>query len=934
LRCSSAVNFALFKTKRLKKNMLNIKLFDLGKKAVFSFILIIVLISYFFCRLHSRLSKPIRIIDEISNSNIKESPIIEMETAFPILEETIIPNRVSLLRSENPDIHSLAVYSLLKPVLYLSTDDSIPVHVFQGARELSPSSFEELKPGQWMILNKTRKIAINDRLIKGESRYFEVILPQGKTEFHLTAANPFPKLHKSCISLLVDGIEIGDFFINGKKIISFEAEPGKHSLELVFRGVQSSEPVEDGSQLVLIRLLQIETASDLLLFPIKNIKGDTLIKDPYRVVYRVDPTGLDKILAKNPRLQPLNDLRLAWEEKTSPLYSIENNTSTCSIKRKAWLKDEAIDILFAPPRSEFEVPVKIPEKALLEFGYGLFFYPESAPAETTNYKIIAMIDGEKLSLFNQTIQKEKRSGDIVRWVRKIDLSPYSGKTIKLNFITDNLAALNTPATAVPAQAFWYNPVIYSPRKQEDKYTNVILISIDTLRADHLGCYGYFRNTSPHIDRLAAEGTRFDNPFSPAPWTLPAHVSMLTALNPARHNVILATHLINPRITTLAEILRSKGYFTGAFTGGGYVSASYGHAQGFDFYQDRGGTGKRSAKKLSEWTVKWINYNRDKKFFLFLHTYQTHSPYSAPPPFGQIFVSENKNWKDLDTDLLLGNSRKRYAALPEEIRQNIIALYDGEIRVTDEEFIGPLIAALKNQGLYDRTMIIFTSDHGEEFYDHGSWLHGQSLYNELIRVPLVIKFPFSKYQNRTISNNARLIDIVPTILSELDLKISQKNFDGKSLIPLIEQKEKKQRQVKSEQYKWGPFLLPGKKFNQNLKIFSYIEDHYKLIFSLNSLRYHKYYSPPPPQNEVIEVKLFDLQNDPGETTNVAALHKKKVRRILDKIEKYLSEGQNKAQKSENMTMNEKLVVWGIFDRRVKIGKISIACEIQILLRTSY
>ena len=298
-------------------------------------------------------------------------------------------------------------------------------------------------------------------------------------------------------------------------------------------------------------------------------------------------------------------------------------------------------------------------------------------------------------------------------------------------------------------------ILYSESKNislDKNSINVILISLDTLRADHLKCYGYKRNTSPNIDKLAKDSVVFFNTFSHAPYTLSSHMSMMTSLLPMNHKVLYIDRSLNPSIKTLADLLRNNDYITVAFTGGGQVSARYGFSKGFDFYYEEymGGVHINSAERLFKHASKWIRKNKNLKFFLFLHTFQIHNPYHSPPPFGQIFLKKEYPWKYISLQEILGQGYPRlFRELKRIEKENVIALYDGEIRYTDECFIKPFIKELKKLNLYDRTMIILTSDHGEEFRDHYSWGHGHNLYNEVIKVPLIIKFPYSKYSGKKV-----------------------------------------------------------------------------------------------------------------------------------------------------------------------------------------
>ncbi|MHA1723681.1 MAG: sulfatase, partial [Promethearchaeota archaeon] len=472
--------------------------------------------------------------------------------------------------------------------------------------------------------------------------------------------------------------------------------------------------------------------------------------------------------------------------------------------------DNAINCIFAPPYTELEFGLKIPENCYLEFGYGIL---KESWEEESNGVIFKIILEEKNNgrrvIFSRIVNPyEKKTHRKIFYAKK-NLSNYRNKKVKLKFIT-SLPSRNNKLSLLSEQyAFWFNPIIYTSINR--KNINIILISIDTLRADHLGCYGYERKTSPTIDKLAKDGVVFLNAFSTTSWTLPAHISLLTSLENRNHMVNKANSYLNPSIITIADILRKKGYLTYAFTGGGLVSQRFGFSKGFDFYRDYKGSKlfKKSSAILYRAFEQFINKNKDKKFFLFLHTYQTHDPYGPPMPFARKFLKKEFKWTNVEMQEIIFDKNGKFKNLTTQEKENIISLYDGEIRYMDECLIKPMIKELKKLNLYNNTMIIFTSDHGEEFFDHKSWLHGHSLYNELIKIPLIIKFPFSKYKNLKVNKIVRITDIVPTILDVLNINYKKQNFDGKSLVKILKNEKMDRIFIADLGYKKYPFELPSR-----------------------------------------------------------------------------------------------------------------------------
>jgi arylsulfatase A-like enzyme len=325
---------------------------------------------------------------------------------------------------------------------------------------------------------------------------------------------------------------------------------------------------------------------------------------------------------------------------------------------------------------------------------------------------------------------------------------------------------------------------------------VILISIDTLRADHLGCYGYHRPTSPSIDRLAADSVLFEQLINPGGATLPVHLSLMTSLPPLVHGIFAQQpHPLPEHHITLAEQLAATGYTTAAFTDGGFVSAQLGFAQGFEHFDDDGGHLARIMPRLESWLLD----NLHRSFFLFLHTYDVHSgkeplPYDSPEPYRHFFAagyegdfdgcaagrcgSQLLSWLN---SMARGGDTSASDLLSAEDLDYLVDLYDGGIRHADRE-IGELLDLLRERQVYDRCLIILTSDHGEEFREHGLLLHHQN-YEENARVPLLIKLPGQAAAGTRVPALVSTIDIMPTVL-ELAGVAANPRIWGHSLVPVI------------------------------------------------------------------------------------------------------------------------------------------------------
>ena len=322
--------------------------------------------------------------------------------------------------------------------------------------------------------------------------------------------------------------------------------------------------------------------------------------------------------------------------------------------------------------------------------------------------------------------------------------------------------------------------------------NVIVVSIDTLRRDHLSVYGYDRQTSPNLDAFSKDATLFDTAISQAPSTTPSHASLFTSLIPIAHGAFVSRKsAIRSDVKTMAEILHENGFKTASFNGGAQMSSVFGFGRGFDIYKSFTGadyTQERFKDRVHE-GIEWLEQNKKDKFFLFLHSYDIHHPYAPDPQNLALFKDPAYSGPvtpPIDANFLLSVNRKR-RTITEADREFIVSAYDAEIRGADEGF-GELIEYLRKTGLYDKTIIVFSSDHGEEFNEHG-WVgwHSHSLYDELLRVPLLIKFPTQLFAGTKISQQVRNIDMLPTVLDVLGVS-ALSTFQGRTLMRLVQGKD--------------------------------------------------------------------------------------------------------------------------------------------------
>ena len=322
--------------------------------------------------------------------------------------------------------------------------------------------------------------------------------------------------------------------------------------------------------------------------------------------------------------------------------------------------------------------------------------------------------------------------------------------------------------------------------------NVLLVTIDTLRADHVSSYGYYRRTTPFLDELSSQGVRFERAYSTSSWTVPAVASLLTSLPPSSHGLLYGYITTDGNITdqqvladehlTLPEVFRDAGYRTYAVTANGHLAARFGFAQGFDRYVNIGFLNapdvESSLRPIRQDLVD------SSPWFLWVHYFDPHTPYRAYP----LALADFLDGEDPESPEILDLSRipNRAGLVGLELQWGdrnhglITALYDSEIRYVDE-FVRRLVASV---GLTDNDVIVVTSDHGEELVDHGDVGHGHSLYEEAIRVPMIIRLPGLEHAGRTVTHPVSLVDLYPTLAARLGLE-NPREATGRDLGPLIE-----------------------------------------------------------------------------------------------------------------------------------------------------
>jgi arylsulfatase A-like enzyme len=311
--------------------------------------------------------------------------------------------------------------------------------------------------------------------------------------------------------------------------------------------------------------------------------------------------------------------------------------------------------------------------------------------------------------------------------------------------------------------------------------NVLVYLVDTLRLDKLSAYGYRRYTSPHITAFARDAVTFTQAMPQSSWTKPSVASLFTSSYPNVHGAQDALEGIDTELPTLASTLQSSGYATSAFVANPVCLPQWGFDKGFDRYKHYGEDGTvYDDRVVVDDAIKNIQQMSNRPWFLYVHTFAPHGPYAPPEPFNHYFASDTSDLTEFEAE-----------------RRRTLDAYDGEVAFTDQLF-GQMVAALKKEGVYDNTLIVFVSDHGEEFWEHGGTSHGHSLHEELLRVPLLIKLPESGVdalhappRGIVQHNVVQLMDLAPTALTVVG-EDTPETFSGRSIVTLLHGKTMQQR----------------------------------------------------------------------------------------------------------------------------------------------
>lgn len=400
------------------------------------------------------------------------------------------------------------------------------------------------------------------------------------------------------------------------------------------------------------------------------------------------------------------------------------------------------------------------------------------------------------------------------------------------------------------------PSVRSPARDSP---NVILYLVDSLRADHLGCYGYGSPISPNIDGFARDATLFERTLAQSSWTRPSVASIMTGRYPREHGVEERWSGLKRTLPAIAPILRRGGYATAAFVTSAVVTDRFGFANGFDDFRQDVKESIEPRMPTSEWVtaraIDWLSRRSDARpFFLYLHTLDPHMPYTPPAMFRDNFApAANPASGSFEHVVGLRDGKLKPGARDSE---EITALYDAEIAANDAAF-GVLLGYLRARGLYDSTLIVFISDHGEEFLDHGGWEHAATLYQEMLRVPLIVRFPGGRAAGMRCRAVARHVDVLPTVLDIAGLQ-SMPGVAGRSLYAALNER------LESDPISYATLSVDRRKID------CLVARGWKLI----QVSRHERLRPG--------IELYDIENDPGEKVDCSLTRRVIVDALLSTL----------------------------------------------------
>jgi arylsulfatase A-like enzyme len=542
-------------------------------------------------------------------------------------------------------------------------------------------------------------------------------------------------------------------------------------------------------------------------------------------------------------------------------------------------RDEYRNTLYVHSPSTIEFPVTVPEGARLHFGVG-------TTARNSAVRFRVSVQGATDALWSKSLT------DVEEWAdADVDLSRWGGRSIRLVFRTDG--------DREGVVGLWANPVVTTGAPKTKP--NILIYTIDTLRADHASLYGYTRDTTPFLKKLGAAGIIFDDCEAQATWTKASIASLMTSVYSFTHGITADSDTIPSGAPALGEQLRAAGYVTASIVASPWVGRATGLQRGFDYLlespvilrnrTEQADRGTDSAA-LNRVVFPWLDRHHDEPFFLYAHATDPHAPYRPPPPFEGKFDNPahtaefDRIYSSFTTKHEYGGGAMINRAMcskagvdPDRFIREAEERYDGEILHNDHSF-ELLVDKLRQLGVLDNTLIVVLSDHGEEFWDHGWTAHGQSVYQELSHCLLMMWNPRLLPVARRVINPVQLIDVMPTVLDLVGLKTPE-FAEGQSLVPLAKgQTFRRRGMVVSSRF--GAVKPAGLVPENSTDSFAIIDSKWKFIYRNKAQK-----------AGIKKVELYDRTTDRSEQHDVADRHPHEVESKTEELVQWI-EAQNKVR----------------------------------------
>lgn len=493
--------------------------------------------------------------------------------------------------------------------------------------------------------------------------------------------------------------------------------------------------------------------------------------------------------------------------------------------------------LTPPLPSRLRYRLRVPEAPILRFATGAASLGDAVLASPLELKMFLESDGVSTEVFSDLFRRRAAN----RWRdHEVDLSPWAGREVELVLESEWKTSREVRQ---PVLASWGDPVVASGEASARK-PHLVLISIDCLRADHVSAYGYEHLTTPNIDAVGREGTVFENVYATASWTLPTHMSMLTGLLPSFHGATKWEKL-SSSVPYLPELLTTAGYRTSGVVSWVYLSQTYGFERGFESYRV---LDEPEASDIVDVAIDELRRGEGQSQFLFLHLYDPHWPYLPPRDLIDKFGPRPADISDLLEKTRMGGAPTSASEVEE-----IIRLYDSEIAFADRE-LGRFFQALKDIGIYDDTLVVVTSDHGEAFYEHGHWQHSITLYDEVTHVPLIVKWPESQERDGRSAELFSQADIFVTLAEAAGIELPETEEEGFLIRRSLHSSAQTSRSILSEMTWRSP--------NGTFMKVSFRDETFKYVATLSGA-----VGDDLGVSEVTREELYDLEADPEEQRNL-------------------------------------------------------------------